>query len=110
MQLEIKEVTKIFRRRGRSVTALDNLSLAVASQEFVCLIGPSGCGKSTVLNLLAGLDMPSDGQVLAGGALVQSANSAFAAGFLKAKPNLDNIYDLSLLNEVLKSIDLPEVH
>ena len=42
--------------------------------------------------------------------LVQSANSAFAAGFLKAKPNLDNIYDLTLLNEVLKSKELPEVH
>jgi NitT/TauT family transport system substrate-binding protein len=42
--------------------------------------------------------------------LVQSANSAFAAGFLKAKPNLDNIYDLTLLNEVLKSKELPDVH
>ena len=42
--------------------------------------------------------------------LVQSANSAFAAGFLKAKPNLDKIYDLALLNEVLKSKELPEVH
>jgi NitT/TauT family transport system substrate-binding protein len=42
--------------------------------------------------------------------LVQSANSAYAAGFLKEKPNLDKIYDLTLLNEVLKSKGLPEVH
>jgi NitT/TauT family transport system substrate-binding protein len=42
--------------------------------------------------------------------LVQSANSAYAAGFLKEKPNLDNIYDLTLLNEVLKAKGLPEVH
>ncbi len=42
--------------------------------------------------------------------LVESANSAFAAGFLKAKPDLGNIYDLTLLNEVLKSKELPEVH
>ncbi len=84
MQLEIKGVTKIFRRRGRSVTALDSLSLAVASQEFACLIGPSGCGKSTVLNLLAGLDMPSDGQVLAGGALVQGPDPSRVLIFQEA--------------------------
>jgi NitT/TauT family transport system substrate-binding protein len=42
--------------------------------------------------------------------LVQSANSAYAAGFLKEKPNLDGIYDLTLLNEVLKADGLPEVH
>ncbi len=42
--------------------------------------------------------------------LVESANSAYAAGFLKEKPNLDQIYNLTLLNEVLKSKGLPEVH
>jgi NitT/TauT family transport system substrate-binding protein len=42
--------------------------------------------------------------------LVQSANSAYAAGFLKDKPNLDGIYDLTLLNEVLKSQGLAAVH
>jgi NitT/TauT family transport system substrate-binding protein len=42
--------------------------------------------------------------------LVQCANSAYAAGFLKTKPNLDGIYDLTLLNEVLKSNDLSAVH
>jgi NitT/TauT family transport system ATP-binding protein len=84
MQLEIKGVSKIFRRRGRSVMALDNISLAVASQEFVCLIGPSGCGKSTVLNLLAGLDVPSEGQVLAGGALVQGPDPSRVLIFQEA--------------------------
>jgi NitT/TauT family transport system substrate-binding protein len=42
--------------------------------------------------------------------LIQSARSAYAAGFLKENPNLDKIYDLTLLNEVLKSKGLPEVH
>ena len=41
--------------------------------------------------------------------LIASANSAYQAGFLKEKPNLDGIYDLSLLNEVLRSAKLPEV-
>ena len=42
--------------------------------------------------------------------MVQSAHSAYAAGFLKETPNLDKIYDLTLLNEILKSKGLPEVH
>jgi NitT/TauT family transport system substrate-binding protein len=41
--------------------------------------------------------------------LVESANAAYAAGFLKEKPNLDGIYDLKLLNEVLKPLGLPEI-
>ena len=84
MQLEIRGVSKVFRRRGRSVTALENINLAVASQEFVCLIGPSGCGKSTVLNLLAGLDMPTEGEVLAGGALVLGPDSSRVLIFQEA--------------------------
>jgi len=84
MQLETKGVTKVFRRRGRSVTALENFNMAVASQEFVCLIGPSGCGKSTVLNLLAGLDVPSEGEVLAGGALVQGPDPSRVLIFQEA--------------------------
>jgi NitT/TauT family transport system substrate-binding protein len=41
--------------------------------------------------------------------LIESANAAFAAGFLKENPNLDGIYDLKLLNEVLKQRSLPEI-
>jgi NitT/TauT family transport system ATP-binding protein len=67
MNLEIRQVSKTFRRRNRSVTALDRINLTVAEKEFLCLIGPSGCGKSTILSLLAGLDIPSEGEVLANG-------------------------------------------
>ena len=44
---------------GRSMTVFDDLWLAMARGEFVCIIGHSGCGKTTVLNILAGLDAPS---------------------------------------------------
>ncbi len=71
MELQLKGVSKVFRRRGRSVTALEAIDLTIAPQEFVCLIGPSGCGKSTILSLLAGLDTPTAGEVRAGGKIVE---------------------------------------
>ena len=45
------------------VTALDNLSLAVAQGEIISIVGPSGCGKSTLMRLIAGLIAPTQGQI-----------------------------------------------
>lgn len=66
-KLVVENVSKSFPGRGRRVQALDNVRLEVGEGEFVCLVGPSGCGKSTLLNLIAGLDHPDSGRVLADG-------------------------------------------
>jgi NitT/TauT family transport system ATP-binding protein len=60
-------VGKSFRTRAGQTTALEGVDLAVAEGEFVCIVGPSGCGKSTLLALVAGLEKPDVGQVLADG-------------------------------------------
>src|SRR5664279_3016033 len=65
--LVVEGVSKWFRTRRATVHALDNVSLNVREGEFVCLVGPSGCGKSTLLSIIAGLEMPDSGQVLADG-------------------------------------------
>lgn len=67
MDLELRGVGRSFERPGRLVEALAGVSVTVKSGEFVCLVGPSGCGKTTVLHLLAGLDRPTTGTVLADG-------------------------------------------
>lgn len=67
MNLEMRNVSKSYCRNGRAVIALEKIDLTVNTGEFVCLLGPSGCGKSTLLNMLAGIDMPSTGQVAADG-------------------------------------------
>jgi nitrate/nitrite transport system ATP-binding protein len=49
------------------LTVFDDVWFDVPEGEFVCMIGHSGCGKSTILNILAGLDQPSDGHIIVGG-------------------------------------------
>jgi NitT/TauT family transport system ATP-binding protein len=52
--------------RGRTVTALDGVDLAIAAGSFLSIIGPSGCGKSTLLRVIAGLTEPTAGSVHVG--------------------------------------------
>jgi NitT/TauT family transport system ATP-binding protein len=56
----LRNVTKAF--KGGTV-ALEDLSMGVRPNEILCLLGPSGCGKSTVLNLIAGFESPTSGEV-----------------------------------------------
>ena len=71
VKLEIKNVTKSFYRndgkQSMLINAIENINLSVNDGEFICIVGPSGCGKSTLLNILAGLDNPTQGQVILNG-------------------------------------------
>src|SRR3979411_459884 len=71
-KLAIDNVSKSFQSTTGTVLALDRVSLQVNEGEFVCLVGPSGCGKTTMLNIIAGLEKPDSGTVLADGKPVTS--------------------------------------
>lgn len=66
-KMEVRGISKTFRTRGGTVTALDSCDLSVDAGEFVTLVGPSGCGKSTLMTIAAGLDEPTTGEVLVDG-------------------------------------------
>src|SRR6266403_4148728 len=66
-KLAIENVSKSLQPSSGKVLALDRVDLNVAEGEFVCLVGASGCGKSTLLNIIAGLEKPDSGRVLADG-------------------------------------------
>ena len=65
VSLDINGISKRF--PGGASIVLDNVSLSIAEGEFVCLLGASGCGKTTLLNLIAGLDVPTSGTITATG-------------------------------------------
>ena len=65
--VEVRGLRRTYESEGAPVRALRGVDLEVGEGEFVALMGPSGCGKSTLLNLVAGLDTPTDGEVLLAG-------------------------------------------
>jgi NitT/TauT family transport system ATP-binding protein len=65
--VRLHEVSKTYGTGAGAVVALDRIDIEVAPRELVCVVGASGCGKSTMLNLLAGLDRPTWGEVAVDG-------------------------------------------
>jgi NitT/TauT family transport system ATP-binding protein len=86
LALQVRDVYKVFVARGRARTALRAVNLDVRRGEFLTLIGPSGCGKSTVLNMLAGLTEPTDGEVLHEGRPMRGVNTR--VGYVTQDDNL----------------------
>jgi putative ABC transport system ATP-binding protein len=69
-------IHKYFTRGAERVDVLQDLSLDVSNGDFLALMGPSGSGKTTLLNLIAGLDVPSTGEVWVGDQLISSMSEA----------------------------------
>ena len=65
--IEFRRVTKRMPSGARTLTILDAVDLVIPVGAFVAVLGPSGSGKSTMLGLMAGLDRPTEGEVLMGG-------------------------------------------
>ena len=57
-------IRNLYKRFGKNVETLKNVNIAINSGEFMVFVGPSGCGKSTLMNMIAGLEEVSAGDIL----------------------------------------------
>ena len=78
--IQIDNVAQTFKTKKGTFPALRDINLHVAKGEFVSLIGHSGCGKSTLLNLIAGLTMPTEGNLLCANREIAGPGPDRAAG------------------------------
>lgn len=119
--LNIKDISKSFARTDTNeiTHALSNINLEIDNGEFISIVGPSGCGKSTILRLIAGLIIPTTGEITLNDKLVEGTSPNRGMAF--QKPTLfpwltveDNIsFGLKMQNklqnnksEVEKMIDM----
>ncbi len=66
-KIHIRQVSKVFKTRGRDVQALQDINLDIQRNEFITFVGASGCGKSTLLRSIGGLEQHSRGEILLDG-------------------------------------------
>lgn len=65
--IEIEKVSKIYDETIIPINAVDNVDLKIEKGEFTAIVGPSGSGKTTMLNLIGGLDQPTNGKIIVDG-------------------------------------------
>jgi multiple sugar transport system ATP-binding protein len=67
VSLRLDHITKVFDDDGEDVVAVDDVNLEIYDGEFIVLVGPSGCGKTTTLRTIAGLESPTEGEIVING-------------------------------------------
>ena len=82
MSIEIKNICKTFKsKKTNQLSVLENINLTINDGELICLLGPSGCGKTTLLRLIAGLEQPTSGEIVANGEVVKKPSGDRAVIF-----------------------------
>ncbi|WP_104131621.1 ABC transporter ATP-binding protein [Cryobacterium sp. M91] len=80
-EIVIDQVSKVFESKRSRTVALNDAALTIAPEEIVCVVGPSGCGKTSLLNLVAGFEMPTTGEIRVGGSRVRGPSQERAVVF-----------------------------
>jgi putative ABC transport system ATP-binding protein len=106
--IELRDVTKSYRRDAIEIPVLERVSITVDAGDFLGLMGPSGSGKSTLLNLLAGIDRPTRGTINIGGTEISGLSErALAAWRARHIGFIFQLYNLIPVLTAFENVELP---
>jgi putative ABC transport system ATP-binding protein len=106
--VQVRGVSKAYRRDSMAIPVLQNISLDVPEGEFLGLMGPSGSGKTTLLNLIAGIDRPDQGEVnVAGTDVAKLSESQLARWRARHIGFVFQFYNLIPVLTAYENVELP---
>lgn len=119
MLVEFKDVVKTYGEGEGKQTAVDHVSFTIAEGEFVVILGQSGAGKSTILNMLGGMDTPTEGTVTVAGREISGMNDrqlgayraqviGFIFQFYNLLPSLTAYENIALTRSIVKNAVEPD--
>jgi putative ABC transport system ATP-binding protein len=106
--VEIRNVSKSYRRGSQTIPVLENISFDIPEGEFLALMGPSGSGKSTLLNLLAGIDSVDSGSITIGGTDITTLSETSLADWRSLNVGfIFQFYNLIPVLTAFENVELP---
>lgn len=116
--IEVINMSKVYKAGETSIVANDSLTFQIEKNEFAIILGPSGAGKSTFLNILGGMDKPTDGEIIVDGKDISKYTDrelttyrrnvmAFVFQFYNLIPNLTALENVELATQIVKNAKDP---
>jgi len=106
--VEIKNLSKSYRRGNQIVPVLEDITFDIEEGEFLALMGPSGSGKSTLLNLIAGIDKPDSGIITVGGVDIAALSETELAQWRSTNVGfIFQFYNLIPVLTAFENVELP---
>src|SRR5229473_3971232 len=113
--IEVRNLVKAFKTPAGDLTVIKGMDVEVQRGEFVAIIGKSGSGKSTFINLLTGIDHPTSGEIVIGGAPIHAYNEGQMAAWRGR--NLGIVFQffqlvptLTVLENIILPMELNNLH
>lgn len=85
MEIQVKDISKIYGTKESQVAAIDHASMNICEGDFISIMGPSGSGKSTLLHIISGLDRPTAGSVFYGNRDIHNGKDRELSAFRRRK-------------------------